>query len=146
MELTMSDLCKECGAKCCRYFSFEIDEPETFEEFEDVRWYLFHQGVSVHVDEGEWYISIDNKCNMLGQDNACEGYDKRPLICRKYAMVNCDHTGGDYGYDELFTSPEQLDEYAWKTLGKRNYQKQRSRALQRAERDYKLAREKDEQK
>ena len=24
----MSDLCKECGAKCCKYFSFEIDEPD----------------------------------------------------------------------------------------------------------------------
>ncbi|MDP7289060.1 MAG: hypothetical protein QGH94_13825, partial [Phycisphaerae bacterium] len=58
---------------------------------------------------------------------------------------NCDHTGGDYGYDEHFTTPEQLDEYARKTLGKKNYQKQRSRALQRAERDYKLAQEKDEQ-
>ena len=142
----MSDVCRICGAKCCKYFSFEIDEPETFEEFEDVRWYLFHEGISVHIDEGDWYISIDNKCKMVGEDNTCMDYDNRPLICRKYVMDNCDHTDGDYGYDELFTTPEQLDDYARKTLGKRNYQKQRSKALFRAKRDQVLAEGKDEQK
>ncbi len=145
MELTMSDDCHECGAKCCRYFSFEIDEPDEFSEFEDVRWYLYHEGVTVHIDEGDWYIAIANTCKMLGDDHRCMGYEKRPLICRKYVTENCDHTGGDYGYDELFTTPEQLDQYARKKLGKRTYQKQRSKAYQRAERDMKLAKEKDAQ-
>ena len=146
MELMMSDVCQKCGAKCCNYFSFEIDEPETFESFEDVRWYLYHEGVTVHIDEGDWYIAIDNKCKMLGDDNTCTGYEKRPLICRKYVTDNCDHTGGDYGYDELFKTADELDQYARKTLGKRQYQKQRSKALQRVERDCNLAAEKkDEQ-
>ena len=142
----MSDVCRNCGAKCCKYFSFEIDEPDSFEEFEDVRWYLCHEGVSVHIDEGDWYISIDNKCTLLGEDNTCTAYDKRPLICRKYVMDNCDHTGGDYGYDKLFTSPEQLDAYARKTLGKRQYQRQKSKALKRIERDYVQAEAKDKRK
>jgi len=127
----MSKLCRKCGAKCCKYFCFEIDEPDSFEEFEDVRWYLCHKGVSVHVDEGDWYISIENECMMLGDDNSCTAYETRPLICRKYAMANCDHSGGDYGYDEEFTTPEQLDEYARKTLGKKVYEKQKKKALKK---------------
>ena len=47
----MSKTCQECGAKCCRYFCFEIDEPDTYEEFENVRWYLCHEHVAVHVAE-----------------------------------------------------------------------------------------------
>jgi Fe-S-cluster containining protein len=139
MEFAMSDVCRNCGAKCCKYFSFQIDVPDSFEEFEDVRWYLCHEGVSVHVDEGEWYISIENKCMMLGEDNTCIGYDRRPLICRKYTMDKCDHADGDYGYDQLFKTPDELDEYARKTLGKRDYQRQRSRAFFRAKRDADLA-------
>ena len=116
-ELSMSETCAECGAKCCRYFCFEIDEPTDYDGFEDVRWFLLHQDVSVHIDEGDWYISIGNRCKMLGLDDRCQAYDTRPNICRKYAPANCDHTGGDYQYDEHFTTAEQLEAYARRTLG-----------------------------
>jgi len=129
----MSNLCRKCGAKCCKYFCFEIDEPDSFEEFEDIRWYLCHEGISVHVDEGDWYISIGNKCMMLADDDSCHAYDRRPLICRKYAMDNCDHTGGDYGYDEEFTTPEQIDEYARRKLGKKVYRHEKAKALRELE-------------
>ena len=123
----MSLTCKECGAKCCKYFCFEIDEPDCFEEFDDIRWYLCHKGVSVHIDEGDWFISIANRCNMLETDNGCRMYEDRPIICRKYDPDNCDHTGGDYGYDEEFTRPEQIDAYARKTLGEAKYERDRAR-------------------
>ncbi|MBT3198868.1 MAG: YkgJ family cysteine cluster protein [Phycisphaerales bacterium] len=129
----MSELCQKCGAKCCNYFSFEIDEPEAYDAFEDIRWYLCHEGVSVHIDEGDWFISIANRCMMLGDDSKCVGYEKRPLICRKYVTDNCDHTGGDYGYDELFTTADQLEEYARKTLGDEIYAKQKAAAVKEIE-------------
>ena len=112
-----ADLCHKCGAKCCKYFCFEIDEPDDVDEFEDVRWYICHEGVSVHVDDGDWYISIDNRCKMLDASDRCTCYDDRPLICRKYDLGNCDHTSGDYGYDEEFNTPEELEDYARRTLG-----------------------------
>ncbi|HHH75873.1 MAG TPA: YkgJ family cysteine cluster protein, partial [Phycisphaerae bacterium] len=87
--------CGTCGGKCCRYFCFEIDEPDDVDEFEDVRWYLYHEGVTVHVDEGDWFISIANRCNSLNDDNTCSVYDNRPLICRKYSQSHCDETGLD---------------------------------------------------
>ncbi len=124
----MTETCQQCQAKCCRYFCFEIDEPDSYEEFEDVRWYLLHKGVTVHVDEDDWYISIDNRCEGLARDGTCRMYDDRPLICRTYSLEKCDFSGGNYGYDEFFQSPEELDDYARKTLGERTYQRAKVRA------------------
>ncbi len=111
------DLCRKCGAKCCQYFCFEIDEPDDVDEFEDVRWYICHEGTTVHIDEGTWYISIMNRCNMLDDNDQCTSYDNRPLICRKYDLDNCDQTMGDYGYDEEFKTPDELEAYARQKLG-----------------------------
>ena len=119
--------CQKCGAKCCQYFCFEIDEPDDYEEFDDVRWYLCHEGVSVHIDEGDWFISLSNRCKMLDKKNQCKVYDERPLICRKYDSENCDLTGGNYGYDEEFHTPKEIDAYARKTLGAEAFDKARAK-------------------
>lgn len=125
----MTDVCDRCGAKCCRYFCFEIDEPDSYAEFEDVRWYLFHEGVSVHVDaDGDWYISIANPCTALDENGRCTAYENRPLICRKYDPSGCDETGGDYEYRHEFKTPEDLERYARKTLGEESFRRSRRRA------------------
>ena len=113
----MSETCAQCGAKCCTYFCFEIDEPTDYDEFEDIRWFLMHHDVAVHVDDGHWYIAIGNRCRMLGLGNECTAYETRPTICRKYDPATCDHTGGDYEYEEEFRSGEAIEAYARKTLG-----------------------------
>ena len=131
----MSDRCMTCGGKCCRYFCFEIEEPDDFEEFEDVRWYLCHEGVSVHIDEdGDWYISIANRCTMLGKNNQCQAYENRPLICRKYDPEACDQTDEDYGYQEEFDSPDELDEYARDTLGTKTYEREKRKHREKLDR------------
>ncbi|MFP4353600.1 MAG: YkgJ family cysteine cluster protein [Phycisphaerae bacterium] len=143
----MSDAdCAKCNAKCCRYFCFEIDAPEDVDEFEDVRWFLLHEGISVHVDEGDWYISIMNPCRHIGQDNRCGIYEDRPLICRKYSQDNCDATGGDYEYEEFFETAEQLEAYARKKLGKK-FDKKRDKARRKLQPKMKVkltAKDKDE--
>jgi len=123
----MSKTCVECGAKCCTYFCFEIDEPTDYGEFEDVRWFLLHQDVTVHIDGGDWFISICNRCKMLGLDNRCGAYDTRPNICRTYDAASCDHSGGDYQYEEHFTTPEQLEAYARRMLGDVKFDRARAK-------------------
>lgn len=120
----MDDQCSKCDAKCCRYFCLEIDTPETFEDFENIRWYLCHQGVTVHVDEGDWYLAVESPCRKLGRDGLCTIYEDRPKLCRSYSQENCDYTAGDYGYDEYFTEPEQILAYARKKLGKDKFRRQ----------------------
>jgi Fe-S-cluster containining protein len=134
--------CEKCNGKCCRYFCFQIDEPESFDEFEDVRWYLLHEGVSVHVDEGDWYMSILNPCKALGPDNRCSIYEERPLICRSYSQDNCDATGGGYEYEQLFESPEQLEAFARKTLGDKKYEKARDKARAKLDKKHKKKKKK----
>ncbi len=107
----MTDICVTCGAKCCQYFCFQIDTPETVEQYEDIRWFLLHEGVSVHIDEGDWYMSVMKPCYRL-QDGRCTIYEDRPLICRKYSTDNCDYTAGDYGYEKEFRTPEEIEAYA----------------------------------
>lgn len=131
----MSAECLRCGSKCCRYFCFEIDEPDDYEEFEDLRWYLCHEGVSIHIDEGDWYISIENQCKMLGEDGRCTMYENRPLICRKYSLSNCDSSEGGYDYDEEFTMPEEMDVYARGELGEKEYEKQKIKAYKKLEKE-----------
>ena len=101
---------------CCRYFALPLDNPKTAKEYDDIRWYLLHENVVVFIEKKQWYIGILNKCKQLQPDNRCGIYETRPHICRKYTTDNCDYHGGEYDFDVLFTSAEQLHEYATKKL------------------------------
>ena len=100
----MSNPCNTCNGRCCRYFCFEIDKPDCYEEFEDIRWYLLHEGIHVHIDEeGDWCIEIPNACTCLVQVDGswvCSKYDDRPLICRRYSPESCDVVEAGYEYLE----------------------------------------------
>jgi Fe-S-cluster containining protein len=128
MEGEIQSSCKECGGKCCHYFCFQIDTPDDFEQFENIRWFLLHEGISVHVEDGDWYISVANRCKALSADGQCTAYEDRPLICRRYATDNCDHTGSDYEFQEHFRTPEELARYARKTLGEKAFDRAQEKA------------------
>ena len=111
-------LCDSCSALCCRYFALQIDKPKTAEDYDNIRWYLVHENVVVFIEEKKWYLGVLNKCKNLMQDNRCGIYEERPRICRGYSTDNCDYHGGDYNYEVLFTSADQLRTYAEEKLGK----------------------------
>ncbi len=104
-------VCSECAALCCRYFALPIDNPETPRQYDDIRWYLCHDNVIVYILRKQWYLGILNACKHLGPDNRCQIYEMRPKVCRGYSMDNCDYHGGEYDFQKLFTSAEQLDRY-----------------------------------
>ncbi len=104
-------LCSQCNGLCCRYVALPLDTPTTKAEYDNIRWYLAHEGISVFVDKGDWYVNFAARCKFLNRDNRCDIYETRPKICRKYNETNCDYHSGDYGYDLHFTSIEELDEY-----------------------------------
>jgi Fe-S-cluster containining protein len=104
-------LCEYCTAVCCRYIALPIETPEEHGEFDDVRWYLMHENVSVFVEDGEWYICFSTTCRHLQPDHRCGVYETRPRICRNYSTSNCDYHSGDYGWEQHFTCPEHLDQY-----------------------------------
>ncbi len=114
-----SILCEHCAAGCCRYLALPLDKPTGMRDHDDIRWYLMHEGVTVFVEEGDWYVQFQTRCKNLGADNRCTVYVTRPGICRDYEPGECDYAGGSYGYDHLFTHPKQMEEYYFKKTGKR---------------------------
>lgn len=105
-------LCSKCTGLCCRYFAHPIDTPEDFDDFDDIRWYLAHEDVTVFVEDGDWYVNVKNKCRHLSEeDYKCMIYDRRPRICRKYTEDNCDYTGDNYEYELHFVDDSQMEEY-----------------------------------
>lgn len=107
-----SSPCEHCTALCCKYVALPIEEPETRRDFDDIRWYLMHEGVTVFVEDGEWYAQFNTKCRNLLPDGRCGIYETRPQICRDYKAGECDYTGGDYDYEAVFHRPEEIEAYA----------------------------------
>ena len=104
--------CSGCDALCCRYIALPIENPETRDDFEDVRWYLCHEGISVFVEDGEWYISVKNSCRYICPETSkCLNYENRPKICRKHEADGCEHKVDEYGYELHFTDDKQMEEY-----------------------------------
>ena len=114
----VTPLCARCAALCCRQVALPIDNPTTANDFDNVRWYLMHEGVHVFVEEGQWYLAFASKCKHLQDDNRCGVYETRPRICRGYDTSGCEWHGGEYGYDHLFTSAEQVRKHAETVLGR----------------------------
>ena len=117
-EVPPERLCEFCDAKCCRYFALPIDKPATFEEFDYVRWYLLHEGASVFVEDGDWFLLVHSPCKELGPDNRCRIYETRPQICREYSTTRCEYDDL-FVFEQYFETPEQVEEYAVATLGPR---------------------------
>jgi len=114
-----SSLCEQCAGACCRYLAIEIDKPTCADDYDDIRWYLMHEGYSVFVEDGDWYLQGQSRCKNLGPDNRCLIYDTRPKICRNYGAGDCDYSEADPGYDHLFTHVSQIEEYYLKKTRKR---------------------------
>lgn len=108
--------CEHCTGHCCKYLALPLEEPKTARDFDDMRWYLMHEGVTIFVEDGEWFIQFATTCRNLAPTNLCGIYETRPQICREYQAGECDYVGGAYGYDELFTQVDQIEEYGKKAL------------------------------
>jgi Fe-S-cluster containining protein len=105
-------LCDKCSGLCCQYIALPIETPEDRGDFDDIRWYLCHENISVFVEDGDWYLNVDTKCRHLSEDDhKCQIYDKRPKICRGYSTDECDIVEGDYDYELHFINDKQMEEY-----------------------------------
>ena len=105
-----ANLCEHCTAKCCRYFALSIETPQTFADFEFIRWYLLHEAATVFVEDGVWYLLVHTVCKHLQDDQRCGIYDTRPQICRDYSTKNCEYED-EWTYEQYFETPEQITEY-----------------------------------
>lgn len=118
--------CHYCPGKCCRYFALPIDTPDSWQEYDNMRWFLLHDRATVFVDEGTWYLLVHTKCKHLDdRTNRCGIYENRPDICREYSSKKCEYED-HYVYDQYFELPEQIEEYAEAVLGPRKLKQRKS--------------------
>jgi Fe-S-cluster containining protein len=110
--MSKKNQCELCHGQCCRYFALPIDAPEDRDDYDDIRWYLCHKDVTVFVEDGDWYVNVNNVCrNLSGKDHTCKIYDNRPKICQGYSHDECDFVEGDYEYELHFTDDKQMEAY-----------------------------------
>ena len=128
----MGSLCDQCSGLCCRYFALPIDNPTTVRDYDNIRWYLLHENVVVFIEKKQWFIGVMTRCKHLEPDNRCGIYETRPRICREFSTENCDYHGGDYGFEKLFTSGDQLRTYAEEKLNANRKGKRRISLIPRA--------------
>lgn len=126
------NLCEYCTAKCCQYFALSIETPESFEDFEFLRWYLLHGQASIFTEDDDWYLLVHTRCKHLLEDHRCGIYETRPQICRDYTTKDCEYED-EWTYDRYFETPEQMAEYAEGFLqygGSKNFRSPKPSLLQ----------------
>jgi Fe-S-cluster containining protein len=111
-----TSLCDHCTGKCCKYIALPIETPTSWKEFDDIRWYLAHEDISIFVEEKTWYLMVHKRCRHLELDNRCGIYETRPRICREYSTNSCEYED-EYTYDKIFETDQQIYEYAEAILG-----------------------------
>lgn len=107
-----SNPCSQCKGMCCRYIAIAVETPKTRRDYDDLRWYLCHENISVFLEKDKWYVMVKNTCRHLDQaTNLCGIYQTRPRICREFPPVQCDFRSDEYGHDLHFKNDKELEEY-----------------------------------
>jgi len=119
--------CRACEAKCCRYFSLELDTPRAKNDFENIRWFLAHKDVSVFVEKRKWYLQVNNVCEYLTKEHKCKIYSKRPTICSEHDNSSCEGRFGDFDHEIVFKNLPELDKY----LNKRFKRKKKNKIFKK---------------
>lgn len=101
--------CDECGGECCKKITFVLEDPETDDDIEDLKWYLYHETIKLYIDDEDDIIAeVPVKCKML-KDGKCIIYEKRPPVCRQAEISDCEANNEDIKV--LFKIPEDIDKY-----------------------------------
>jgi len=103
--------CLAC-TQCCHYVAIEIDTPDTREEFDQIRWYLYHPGIEIYIDhDDKWNILFHSRCEQLQPDGKCGVYAHRPQICRDYSEKTCEPNTNEPAEKVMMKSAADLEQW-----------------------------------
>jgi Fe-S-cluster containining protein len=110
--------CDKCpDSACCRDVTVEIDEPETLEEWDEIRWMVAHKNVAVYVDEDDdWVVVFKTDCNKLDEKGKCTTYNTRPQKCKDHPMDSCVYNGEGDLEKIRFDTMDQVEQYVKKEI------------------------------
>ncbi len=108
VQLPSAHPCSGCG-DCCTYVATQIDDPQSFGDYENLFWYLAHENVAVYIDwEGDWYLEFQTRCKNLTDAKTCAIYVDRPRVCSEFSPDDCERNSREPAYKHLFRSYEDL--------------------------------------
>ena len=112
----LAKMCGKCAGLCCKYYTVMLDEPEDADDFDEIRWFLTHEGCYVYIDEGEWHLNVIARCRFLHADGRCLIYEHRPDVCRDFGHDDeCEWTG-EFDFERIFRTIPELEAYAKEVL------------------------------
>ena len=100
----------DCGARCCRYVTTTIEAPRVSVDWDEIRWWLAHEGTLVTQDDDGWMLHVQTRCRHLLPDNRCGIYETRMMACEEHDAEACEFTG-DIGYKVLLRSETDLADH-----------------------------------
>ncbi|MFH1873764.1 MAG: YkgJ family cysteine cluster protein [Pseudomonadota bacterium] len=104
--------CSECGQQCCKSVIIQIDDPTSFQDWEEIRWKAAHKNVWVIKDnEDDWCVEFFTDCEHLQENGECTIYHKRPFICSEHAPDECIVNGEGEYYKLIFKTSAEVEEY-----------------------------------
>ena len=104
--------CTECNAECCRDVAVEMEKPETFDDFETLKWFLAHKNVLIYIDhDGDWMVEFKTECKNLDENGRCSIYNERFTICRQHDPLECVANGEGNFFKRVFRTSEDVDNY-----------------------------------
>ena len=102
--------CDKCKGQCCKTLAVQLETPKTLDDYEDIFWYLYHEGAWVYIDmDDEWWIQFPSKCSKLDKNGRCTDYENRPPVCRKAKLENCEVNKDEIKI--LFKNEEDYKDY-----------------------------------
>lgn len=109
---------QDCRGRCCRYITVGVPTPLGRADWDEMRWWLAHDGVMVTWDEDGWLLHIEARCGNLRHDSACGVYPHHMGTCKEYDAQTCEFTGPTE-YDVELKSELDLARYLAKRKLKR---------------------------
>ncbi len=106
--------CEECDGHCCKYITVQIDTPEDDIDFEELKWFLCHENISVYIDhDNDWCIEVKTPCKFQDtKTNLCTIYETRPKVCQEHQTDECEgNEEHDPHYQRIFHTMEDIDGY-----------------------------------
>ena len=122
---------RDCGARCCRYVTIKVSAPRSRDDWDEMRWWLAHTGVSVSKDDEGWMVCVETRCGNLRADNTCAVHPQHMDTCKDYDPAHCEFTGP---LDEELELRSELDLALYLERRKLKRGAAVARAIRRAER------------
>jgi Fe-S-cluster containining protein len=120
--------CEECKGACCKDVAIEIDEPEDFDDFEDIKWLIAHENVNVYLDnEHDWLVEFKTRCKFLDEKNRCKIYHNRYKVCGEHDPISCVSNGNGRHHKMIFRNERDVDKYMKKIGFYKNYKSKKKK-------------------